>query len=238
MHTNPINNLLREVETFQQTVATEKPSKQYVQTFITRVNEQTSALEKQIGSHRFTTTEQNAASKLTQAVATLGNTPIIANQLGKSGTNVGNVLLALSDTLDKLREKPKERIFPKKVGYRIEKYEVAQFLNSTEKELERFITVIKMEEADEDVLFGIIIDILRRMELLKTMKHSLTGHKIISEVDPVFYKRILKVLQEFNKEKMQKRIHEIGEVGEYNMHKRLFSLLKSFQKLVSSCIKS
>lgn len=236
------NDLQKQVESFKEVVSTTKSvPKDHMQTFMTAMNEKTATLQAHVRSNYHVTAkaEQHAVQKLTQAVAALGNMPQIAAQLGKPGVNVGNVLLSLSGTLEELRKKPKERELPKKLGIKVEKYEVAQFLDATEKELEHFVTVIKMEEADEDVLYGIIIELLRRMEMIKMIHQNLSEHKVSLKVDPVFYKRILGVLKEFEKDTLRHRIYAIGVEGESkNMHLRLFKMIKAFQNLISSFVKS
>jgi tetratricopeptide (TPR) repeat protein len=174
-------------------------------------------------------------NRLSQAIASLGANSALARQLAKPSqyANLGNVLLSLGETIEKMKRKRQEVIFKKK-GLKVERFEIIEFLNSTEKEFERFVAIIRERGADEDVLLDFIRELIKRMEILKYLHKISLEKKAKRLVESKYYKKLLKVIDAISEdERLRKQIYDISIDGETGMtHLRFWKTLKQMGQIL------
>ncbi|NGX58253.1 MAG: hypothetical protein K940chlam3_01158, partial [Chlamydiae bacterium] len=178
--TGPLNKILKtthqEVKNFSDSIASGKTpvSQSKADKFIKTIQQKVEYLQKASKGDfqaKSSGLNQKSLNRLSKAIVSLGTNAALARQLAKpeQHANLGNVLLSLGEEVEKMRKKEKEQNLRKK-GYKVERFEVVEFLNSTEKEFNHFVRIIKDRDADEDVLFEFMQEIIRRMEVLKKLK--------------------------------------------------------------------
>lgn len=231
----------QEVQNFSETVAAKGepvPSSQTTR-FVKALQQKSAFLQEaakgDFTAEKFANLNPKMLDRLAAALSSLGANSALARTIGKpeQQANLGNVLLGLGDAIEKMRNKAKEaRIFKK--GYKIERFEVVEFLNATEKEFERFIAVIKEREEDEEFLLAFIRELMRRMKIMNQLKKMPAKNLKKLNVSPQHYNRILNLIESMiSEESFRKIIYTVGVEGESgNAHLRFWKTLKEFSDLI------
>lgn len=83
----------------------------------------------------------------------------------KSG-NAANILQSLQEKVEEIRKKQSD-VRPKERKHKVTRFEIVQFLNSTEKQLQHAITLIRERDADEEQLLAFIEELKKQLEEMK-----------------------------------------------------------------------
>jgi len=168
--------------------------------------------------------------RLNHALGQLGMTQAVKGER----VNWGNVLLSLRDFVKKMEDRKKDARLLRK-GKKIESIEVVEFLNSTEKEFRRMVTLIKDRDADDETLVQFILELMRKMEVLGAIQEMAKTRKLSLKVDQKYFKQLLKYIKQLQQnEEIKHFIHETGSNGESgNSHLRFWKALKQFSALIN-----
>jgi len=231
----------QEVQNFAETVGSgDKPvSQAKTQKFIQTMQQKIAYIQKaakgDIAAAKFSDVNTKMLDNLAKAIVSLGTDAALARQIAKpeQHANLGNVLLGLGEAVEKMRRKNKEAKILKK-GYKIERFEVVEFLNSTEKEFRRFIAVIRNQEADEDLLLEFMREIIRRTKILMMLKRMPSKSLKKLKISTADYNRILKIVNEMTREEeFRKKVYDTGVKGKTgNSHLRFWKALKKFRSII------
>jgi len=236
-----LQNVHQEVQNFVQDIQSgDKPISQsqtdrFIQTLQQKTNFLENAAKGDVQGAKFSNLNSKTLDGLARAIVTLGTNAALARQLAKpeQHANLGNVLLGLGETVEKMRRKKKESVILKK-GYKVERYEIVEFLNATEKEFERHKIVILEGDEDEDVLLAFMREITRRMQILKMLKKIPAKTLKKLKISTQQYNRILKLIKSMTREEsFRKKVYQRGAGGKSgNAHLRFWKALKEFQNMI------
>lgn len=242
--TGPLNKIIeathQEVQAFSQSVAQGKSPVSQAKTdkFIQNIQEKVDYLQNAAKGDfqaKASNLNQQSLARLANAVMSLGGNSALARQLAKpeQQANLGNVLLSLGETIEKMRRKHKEKEVGKK-GYKVERFEIIEFLNSTEKQFHDFVATIKERDADEDVLFEFMQALIKQMKMLKILKKMSSSRLKKLKISPKEYKRLLRIIRHMTQnEGFRHNIYEIGMKGKAgNMHLRFWKVVKELRDLL------
>jgi len=236
-----LQNVHQEVENFAQSIQSgDKPVSQsqtdrFIRTLQQKANFLQNAAKGDVLASKFSNLNTHTLEGLAKAIVSLGTNAALARQLAKpeQHANLGNVLLGLGEAVEKMRKKKKEGTILKK-GYKVERFEIVEFLNTTEKEFERHKIVIKKGDEDEDFLLAFMREIIRRMQILQMLKKmpSKTLKKL--KISTLQYNRILKLIVSMTREdSFRKKVYQAGVSGKTgNAHLRFWKALKEFQHII------
>ncbi len=179
--------------------------------------------------------DSKSLDRLEKAIAFLGANSALARQFAKPSqyANLGNVLLSLGETIEKMKRKRQEVIIKKK-GLKVERFEIIEFLNSTEKEFRRFVAAVKDRGADEDLLLEFIRELIRRMEVLQFLHKISLPRKAEKLVESKHYKKLLELIEQISEDELvRKKIYKIGMSGASgNSHLRFWKTLKHLTQVL------
>ena len=230
-----VQNFANSLENGEKTVPKSKAD-QFIRTIQQKVNFLQKAAKGDIHAAKFSNLNAKTLDGLSKAIVSLGTNTALARQLAKpeQHANLGNVLLGLGEAVEKMRRKKKEATILGK-GYKVERFEVVEFLNATEKEFERFVAVIKENDEDEDVLLAFMREIIRRMQILKMLKQMPTKKLKKLKISTRQYDRIQKIVKRMTLEdSFRKKVYETGVSGKSgNAHLRFWKALKEFSNMIN-----
>jgi len=211
-------------------------TEQFIRTIQQKANYLQTAAKGDVHTAKFANLNPKTLDRLAKAIVALGTNSALARQLAKpeQHANLGNVLLGLGEAVEKMRRKKKEATILKK-GYKVERFEIVEFLNATEKEFEKFVAVIKERDEDEDLLLSFLREIIRRLEILKMLKRMPSKNLKKLKISTQQYNRILKIVKEMtHEESFRKKVYETGVNGKSgNSHLRFWKALKEFSSMIN-----
>lgn len=236
-----LQNVHQEVQNFAKSIqsgdqpVSKSQTDQFIRTLQQKTNFIQNAAKGDVQAAKFSSLNSQTLDGLAKAIVALGTNAALARQLAKpeQHANLGNVLLGLGEAVEKMRRKKKEGAILKK-GYKVERYEIVEFLNATEKEFERHKIVIKEEDEDEDLLLAFMREIIRRMQILKMLKKMPSRALKKLKIPTQQYNRILKLVRSMTQEEsFRKKVYQAGMNGATgNSHLRFWKALKEFQHLI------
>jgi len=235
-----LEKVLVHVDQVSQTVnAGDKISSAQANRLISSMAQATQSLSKVANSPihaKETTVDPKMLNRMSHALNGLGGA-VASNQIKgpTAATNLANVIQGLANEIEKVQKRQVDKNFLKK-GKKVEKYEVVEFLNATEKEFEQFIAKLKERDPEEEELLELVLVILRKIGLFRSLRSLKLDYKVSTKVSPELKKRLLFVIKQLRQEPtLKEKIRKAGTSGsQKNAHLRFWNAMKQFEELVKA----
>ncbi|MCB1148927.1 MAG: hypothetical protein KDK48_02080 [Chlamydiia bacterium] len=239
--TNPVQQVLQQaqknISDLEQSASSLTNSK--AEQVVRSLQENLATLQNQSGKDlpsNFQQLSDKMLDKLSQSLFILANNTTALQQMQKTGAggNLGNILQGLQEEVEKIRDKKQQETRLNKKRVKVEKYELIEFLNSTEKELEKFVAHIKENSADEDELLQFMLALMKKMESLKNYKSLKFSNHLIVPKDSKELKRLIRLIDSvLNNSEYAEYLAALGKgMGRKERQMRFYQQLAQLRALV------